>query len=633
MRHCPQCGTPHPEAAQRCPTCGLNVAFVRHASAAGAPSRTIVGGMTRDSDESGEVPDLTDTVKMSPSELPEALNVTRLQGPRGKGGGDVAPLSGAAPTSRTMLGIAPPVSRPGGDAPRIAEALEAGSPMSKPQGTLLGVARPGIAPLRPGVAKTPIDDEDASYNHTPPGYTPAVELGATYYKKGDAPPVPQMPPGAQPAQGRRFDKKMRLDKPVLVHPQEKRAQREAFEKKRRAESSRRGLYIIVAALGLAACAVLFAFLWPSAAPLTVQVRAGEGGAEVLDVKCPSCPDGTVLSLEGKKATVQGHHAVLDLPTRLAIGDTGLHIAIDRPGNGRDETVRVTARVAYRVRPDLKPLEGDHPAIQIVVEAMPGSKVTLDGEEVPLRDGTAVRTIDVAKELAGTSASSTSLDRKVAFTVTPPDGAEEKGVVAVSATILPLVIDAPGPAIVTDQSTFVLAGKTLPGAEIAAAGRALDVAADGTFARTMNVSSVGATQIEVRAKMEGKAPRYTKISVERVASLDTAEAEFNAKKPLGYTDLVKDVDGAKGKPVVLEGEVADVRPQAYSTLVVLNVKSGCESGKVCSVRLEVGSLLQAKRDQHLRVFGTGAGSFSDPGAGSGAVPVVDVAFARGDAVKP
>jgi hypothetical protein len=256
--------------------------------------------------------------------------------------------------------------------------------------------------------------------------------------------------------------------------------------------------------------------------------------------------------------------------------------------------------------------------------MRGSKVSLDGDEIPMRDGRAIRTIDVSKDLEGPSPSSDTLARKVSYTVTPPGGSEEKGMVTVNATVLPLVIDAPGPGIVTDQSTFVLAGKTLPGAEISAAGRGLEVAPDGTFARTMNVSSVGATQIEVRAKMPGKAPRFAKIDVERVSTLDAAAVEFNSKKPMSYAELAAQSD-SKGKPVALDGSVAEVRPLANGALVVLHAKTGCPRDKDCPVRLSLGFRVTLKRDDKLRVFGTSSGTVAD---GASSIPAVDVAFVLG-----
>lgn len=501
-----------------------------------------------------------------------------------------------------------------------------GPPPSKPQSTLLGVARPGIAPLNPGVAKGDDGGDD------PSDYQPADELGATYYSQKKAVAPRPIAPGdpLDPVLGlqkKKFDKKMRLDLPVLIPPKDVRDQ---LKKKKKVEevqqsSSKKGLVIILVALLLAGGAVAFAFLW-RANPLTVQVRAGEGTKEVLDVQCPSCPNGTVLSLDSRSATVEDKKATLDLPATLPLGDTTLKIGIDRPGSGRDETINVKARVAYRVRPDLTMLEADKPAIQIVVEAMPGSKVMLDGSEIALRDGRAIQTLDITQDLEGDSLNPGQLDRKVSFSVTPPDGNEEKGVVAVSAVILPLTIEAPSPIIITDKSSFVLAGKTLPGAKIAAANNEIDVNGEGIFSREMNVLMVGSTTMEVRAKMPGKAPRLVRIKVERVANLEAAAADFKNRSPLDYAGYAANPDAGKGKPVMFEGTVASSKIGAFSTTMVVQAK--CEGGKPCPVRVSIGSIEHVKADDKIRVFGFGAGSWADPAAKPGEdakVPALAAAF--------
>jgi hypothetical protein len=126
-------------------------------------------------------------------------------------------------------------------------------------------------------------------------------------------------------------------------------------------------------------------------------------------------------------------------------------------------------------------------------------------------------------------------------------------------VLPLTITAPGRAIVTEKQTFLLAGRTSPGAEVLVAGRSLGITKDGSFSQTMNVSSVGATEIEVRAKMKGSAPRLVQISVERVSGLDAAALEFQKRSPLDYAGLLSGVaSGSIGKPVALAGEVLEVR---------------------------------------------------------------------------
>ncbi|MFO0618964.1 MAG: hypothetical protein U0414_40625 [Polyangiaceae bacterium] len=673
MRHCPQCGAPHADTAERCATCGLVLALVRgHAGAGLAPrapqgaQRTILGTQSAPPNagqRASAADSLTDTVTMHPSELPipHATEITQ----RGHGFGAHEP-PGARPVAPvrpqgTMMGIAPPrtglhgtviqppqpsgYAQPGaptpgystqpGYAPHAPAASQpphnpfgSGPPPSRPQSTLLGVARPGIAPLNPGVQK----EDDADAVDASQDYQPPDELGATYYnQKKAAAPRPIVPGDPlDPILGphkKKFDRKMRLDLPVLIPPKDVRDQ---LRKKRKAEEvastgSKKGLLIILVALLLAGGAVAFAFLWRSN-PLTVQVRAGEGTKEVLDVQCPSCPNGTVLSLDGKTATVDDHRATLELPSTLAIGDTTLKVAIDRPGSGRDETIPVKARVSYRVRPDLTMLEADKPAIQIVVEAMPGSKVMLDGSEIQLRDGRAIQTLDITSDLEGDSLNPGNLDRKVSFSVTPPDGSEEKGVVAVSAVILPLSIESPSPLIITDKSSFVLAGKTLPGAKIAAANNEIDVNSEGIFSREMNVLMVGSTTMEVRAKMPGKAPRLVRIKVERVASLEAAAADFKNRSPLDYAGYAANPDANKGKPVMFEGTVASSKIGAFSTTMVVHAK--CDDGKLCPVRLATGAIEHVKPDDKIRVFGFGTGSWVDPAAKPGEdakVPAVDVAF--------
>ncbi len=488
------------------------------------------------------------------------------------------------------------------------QAGAAGGPGSKPQGTLLGVARPGIAPLRPGVAKTPADEP-------PPGYQPLSELGATQ---------------KVPNQGRaELRAALAVDKRANTHPLARlrldgakhRAPKHAAPPKK--PGAGRAIWVIGAAVVLTGVAVAVAFLWPSAPPLRAQVRAAEGGAEVLDLTCQSCPDGTVLKIRDREGTVEATKATVPLGSPLAIGDTPLKVAIDRPGGGRDETVTLPVRVAYRIRPDVTTLDGDHPSIQIVVEAMDGAKVSLDGEDVPLREGRAVKTIDVTKDLTGESAdAAATLSRKVSFEVKPPDAELERGSVSVSVPVLPLTIEAPGPSIVTDKPTFLLAGRTLQGAEIVVAGNSLGTTKDGAFSQTMNVSSVGATVIEVRARMGARAPRLMRLSVERVTSIEAAAAEFTGKSPLDFAALGRSTDEAIGKRVAFVGEVVELRASAASVTLLVRPAAGCPAPG-CIARVVVGRPdLEVARGDQVKVFGTFSGTVQHDGA---RVPDVAASF--------
>lgn len=509
-------------------------------------------------------------------------------------------------------------SSPGPPTGAQADAPRAGAPLSRAQGTLLGVARPGIAPLSasaPRIAEGPRPEiaQSAAAKAPPPTYRPFEELGAT----AQIPLRPIQPDiqqklaraklEAHPLGRRRLDREPALV--ALVKGREKR--------------SRRPLFLLAAATVVVIAAVLMAAFWPRSSPIEAQVRAADGGTEVLDLECSTCPDGTTVSWRGNDASFKSGRATLTLPAPLPIGNSTLKVAMDRPGNGKDEELKIPARVAYRIRPDLATLEADSPSLQVIIEALEGARVVLDGEEVSLRDGRAVKTIDVRKDVTGADADpAAQLTRKIAFTVKPPDGDEEKGVVAVAVPIVPLVVEAPGRATVTDKPTFYLQGRTTPGAEIVVAGRSIGVSKDGTFSQTMNVSSVGATEIEVRAKMAGRAPRVVRVGVERVADLRTAVKTFEKRGPITVNEATTTPSEARGKPIVITGEVLETSAvTGITTMIVRPTKPSCGDG--CVVRLIQGRAdLGYSRGIVIRAFGFVNGSISHGGA---SIPDVDVAF--------
>jgi hypothetical protein len=524
-----------------------------------------------------------------------------------------APRAGApaGAAGRTMLGVAAPSI---GAAAASFGAATPGPVAPEPAArTMLGVAMPGIAPLNPGAApRFGVGSEGAG-----DGYASA-ELGATAAPVGPG-RLAIAPDASFPGA------------PALYVPRERSraAPSGAPPPVAPPASSRKALVVVGAAGVLAVGAVLFAVLWPSAPPLTVRARADAEGREGIEVTCASCPDGTTVSVGQAPVAMARHVAQVPLATPLSVGENRLTITIDRPGNGRDETVGVDVPLGYRIRPDLETLQGERPAIQIVVEAQPGTSVTLAGKPVALAAGRAVETVDVTEGVTGVADEVATLSRQVPYSVTPKDGAPEQGMVNVSVSVVPLHLDAPGPTAVTDGKTFVLAGRSLKGAEVLAAGRPIQVKPDGTFAQVMNVSSVGATQIEVRARMANMAPRITRIDVRRVDSLETAAREFAAKAPLGWADVAPSPAAVAGKPVLLGGEVAEVRRQSHQTVMLLDVAPsfGCKAQgagpDACRVRLVQGADNPAKQGDTIRVYGHVARAYAVPGRAD--IPEVWVDF--------
>ncbi|WP_165374343.1 MULTISPECIES: zinc ribbon domain-containing protein [Sorangium] len=661
--HCPHCGKPIPEGANVCPHCGAALAPPGGAAGYLKPAaRTMVGVA---------LPDLLRQGSSAPAD------------PGGAGHGKAAlpPVAGApGAASRTIVGMpaavlgsapgrADPrlsggtlaVGTPGAAAPRARFDASAppgapvhaapGAPVYPPPGapvhaapgaqlldhtvplapglaargpapppgasrTLVGVARPGIAPLAPGAPADPAPDPDLEAR-----YQPAGELGATI-----APMRFRAP---------------ELRNPVLMRPHRLKQRLAPAPPQRRARSSRRAVVVVAAGGVLALGAVLFALLWPSAPPVTARARADAGGREVIELRCDSCPDGTAVSIGEGRATIAGRVAQIPLASPLSVGENHMKVAIDRPGRGRDETVGVSIHVAYRIRPDLGTLQGERPSIQVVVEASKGTQVTLDGKEVALASGRAIESIDVIEAVTGLSDETKTLSRQVPYTVAPPDGPREQGVVSVAVGIVPLGIEAPGPSVVIDKESFVLAGRTARGAQLFAGAHPITVRPDGTFAHVMNVSSVGATQFEVRAKMQGMAPRIAKIAVRRVDRLETAAKEFAGRNPIGYVELAAGGKDVIGKPIALTGEVLEARRQGYSTLILLSMPrtSGCKqagaaaasagpgaaarSPETCKVRLVHGADNPAQRGDVLTAYGSVAPPFVAPGGAE--IPEVWVEF--------
>jgi hypothetical protein len=560
----------------------------------------------------------------NPALVETAVDGTRLPQQPARGPHPQDPLGSAA--ARTMVGmprVALPGSVPSSDTPihgspasrtiaggivpagvaRPQAAAGPGGPIPS-QGasrTMIGVAMPGIAPLNPGAAP--------EREREPPGdYRPASELGAT---------VAPVRVWQQPDLARSEQRDYRRHR--LPIPKSKPKPR-----------PKRAIYVLVAAAALLLAAAIVWIFWPSVPPLSARARVDAEGREVIEVHCPGCPDGTKISIGGGEAIVNKQVAAVPVGAPLSVGENLLKIAVDRPERGRDETLSVPVSIAYRIRPDLLTLQGERPSIQVVMEAVDGTSITLDGKNIPLVNGRAIETIDVTDACTGLSDESSTLSRQIPYAVTLPGGTEQ-GTMSVAVGILPLHIDAPGPHAVIDGKNFVLAGRTSKGAEVIAAGRPIPVRPDGTFAQVMNVSSVGATQIEVRTKMTGKAPRLTRIGVHRVDSLETAATEFARLSPVAYGALVTSIGDATGKPTVLSGEVVEARLQNYQTILLLDVakssgcvqKPGSKEVEPCHVRLVHGADSGAKRGDLLTAYGRVLRPF--PVKGRPDIPEIQVDF--------
>lgn len=488
---------------------------------------------------------------------------------------------------RTMLGVAmpgiAPVYAPQGGSQPQPQAQQQGQTPASAHRTMLGVAMPGIAPVHPG-------------SGAPPAQQPDQTAPSQGWYQAPQPPADlagEPPPATSP-------------RVVVPHP--------PFYR-------RIGFFIATFGVVIAVSVALFAIFWPTSAPIRAEVAIDDKGNDVLKLSCPTCPDGTVLSVDGSnKGTVSSRSAEVPLGRPLVVGDNRFQVAIDRPGSGRDETVQLTIPVAYRIKPDLTALQQAQPAIRIDVDAKPGTVVVIDGQAVTVgADGKGSRTVDVTAECTGPSAEVKTIDRALPYEVQGA-GAKGKGTVAVKVGISPLTVQSPRANAVVGDSGFLVAGHTSPNGAVEIEGTKLTAGPDGRFSRKVQMNAAGVGEIRVRATAADKAPRTVVLKVKRVDDLEAEARSFGGK--VSVADLFARTDDQKGKPIALDGEVFELRQQGFERVILLDVGSACEKSP-CLVRLLDASTTDLPKGVKVRVFGYVTGAYSPPGGR--VAPEVDVAF--------
>lgn len=459
---------------------------------------------------------------------------------------------------------------PGGSPDPAAPQVPGGSHRK----TMLGVALPGIAPINPGQPKS----------EPPPSPPAAAPAPAWQYgvppKAAAYEPAPET--AAAPSRPHRI--------PWLA------------------------ALVIVLAAGLLTAAVVVFFLYRSRGAIEARLASDPEGRERLELSCPGCADGAKVTLGGVSALFRGGRAALALERKLPIGQNRIEVGIER-SSGRSDKVELTVPVEYRVRAETAGLEQPAPHLDVRVQALPGTAVVVDGKPLALdAEGNASGEIAVAKELTGADSSVRTLERRVPYVITPPGGAPAAGEVSVRIGIVPLLVTSPGPSIVIDTPTFVLAGRTGKNATLTVEGRPITVDANGGFAQIMSVSSPGETNVVVRASAPEHAPRLVPLRVRRVESLAVEAAALRARSTTAYAAISENPDQKRGLAVALDGSVVEARTESFTTALILDVHGGCPKAP-CLARVSWGAKLALAAGDPVGVYGVLTGSVDGPQSGT------------------
>ena len=566
---CPQCGHPAPGGARFCAQCGA----VMGSSAEPPPTPPRAAPAPK----RGAAP-LSKMTMMGfgaiamPESPPATAETSKAAAPL-----PASPVTPGPSLRGTMLGLsaASPVTPPI-DAP--AAAQPAPRPRA-PQATVLGVALPGIAPLRAG-------DSGA-----PPPHTPANVAHDYINTAQSAAASPVVPPPAP-----------LVDLPA---PAPARIVR------------RRGVPFVAVALvagGLLLGGGLGLFWLSRDRPvITAQLRAAPDGADVLGLHCDpaSCKNGTTVAIDGARSTFTDGRSDLTLSAPLHIGDNPLALHIDRPGMGRDEVVRLVVPVSFRIRADLTGITAPKPSVSIRVEAAPDRVATVDGKPLALgANGTATYSIDESAETDGPADQSRVVAVQVPYSIGAKGAASETGTVAARFSVAPLRIDVPGVHAVVDRDQILVAGRAARGATVTIDGAAVPTAQDGSFEAPVALASVGERVLQVRAGTSLLTPRTVSVQVKRVASLIQEARAFERLKPLSYDTATANPSASVGQLVAVEGEVMRARTSGHRSILIVDDRRGCAKGS-CLARVAVAQDVAPAPGTLVRAYGRVAPPFAAP----------------------
>jgi len=565
MKQCGRCGTQNLDHQALCTSCGAQL----------PPAKAGFGGtLVMDVPEAPPPPAVP-----AASDTPGAGAKANLRGtmlgiappnvvppaPPAPPGGTNAP---SQPPPRnlgaTMIGIAPPTypsPPPAPPAPPAQAAASGGQRLASAQKTVMGVARPGIAPLNPGQIKAPAP-APAGPALLPPAAPIAWPAAPPPSMRGAGPISPRRPP-----------------------PQ---------------RISLSATFAIVGAAMLLVLAVMAFVMLRGHGSVTARASLDENGAEVLDVSCRECPDGTKVWIDAAAVSFQAGKAKLRLSAPLKVGENPLVLVLERPGRSREE-IALSIPIEFRVRGSTDELGQEAPKLSVLASVLPATRLEVDGKPVKAAANEIVRfDYDVSSELTGPESTVKILERVVPYKASSPGAPPQIGQVQIRIGVTPLVVDAPGLSIVVGDEELVIAGRTVVGAALKIGAHDVPLDSEGRFVSKQPLA-LGDNSFTVRAALKDHAPRLVKLSVRRSDDLEHEAALARATAQSSYQQIVRAPDASPGLSVWLEGQLFDLRRDGYTSVLLVDVKSGCKKAP-CLAKLLYGTEAHIEKGRPLKAFG-------------------------------
>jgi hypothetical protein len=362
---------------------------------------------------------------------------------------------------------------------------------------------------------------------------------------------------------------------------------------------------VLLALAIVAVLGLGAYLWlggKGAPPVKVRIE-NENGVERMIFEVAGAAPGAKLRFGGIEQPLSGGQAVFPLGAgSLQIGKNAVLFDVLQ-ASGEAEPGKLVLSLDYRVTVDTAPLNAGKGAVDVVVAALPGSRVWIGGEELKLdAEGRAQRREPIEASVLATGK---AVEHLVSYRVQPPSQEPQVGQIKTVVPIAALQIDRPGLEIVTAADAIEVAGTVEPDATVTLDGEPIAVQ-DGRFLHRLALAKPGKYAPELVARATGKAPRAIKLSIERVADLAASARAFGADASLSYAKIAQNPDIYSGQKAAFEGRIYNVSVEGGRSVLQVLVRD-CPAGVRCPLWVEYGAATELTVESWVRAVGTLSGA--------------------------
>ncbi len=289
------------------------------------------------------------------------------------------------------------------------------SPAKRFQGTLMGVAQPGIAP-----------------SHHRPEAPPAAF---------PTPAGPQ-PPGAD-------------SHPPSNFP---------------ASGSSRPIWQTALLVGLGLCAaasvggVMALMGKPDLTMKVTRFAIDDAGKDQLELSCDGCPDGTTVRIGDAESQFQSNVSTIVIDKQLDLGENRFELQVTDPAGESLSAAPLTVPVAFRMSSNWTGRHALPPFGQVLVEAPPGSRIKIDGKPMDDTSGQVEYQVLVDEPTLGESTDIEKVALDIPIEVTTGDKTRQTRA-TLRGGITPLRMTSVGPILEFKSGPITLAGVSAPGATV------------------------------------------------------------------------------------------------------------------------------------------------------------------------